>query len=221
LQFTGTFSGNANLKFGYDPTILPPGFDEETLSLYQFKSGIWEKLTGVVEPVQNTITVTVPELSVFALGIDALSSFTVNGSTSPANSGTITGGGTYAAGSSISLVAAANAGYAFSNWTENNIVVSVSPAYTFLAQSNRTLVANFATVGSARSVATTSLPASGGSTAGDGAYALGSSATVVATPNFGYKFSKWLENGAVVSLSSSYTFTVSSNRALVAKFKPV
>lgn len=47
------------------------------------------------------------------------------------------------------------------------------------------------------------------------------SATVTATPNPGYKFSKWLENGAVVSTAGSYTFTVNSNRALVAKFKPV
>lgn len=43
----------------------------------------------------------------------------------------------------------------------------------------------------------------------------------MATPNDGYKFSKWLVNGAEVSLAQTYTFTVTGHRALVAKFKPV
>jgi len=104
---------------------------------------------------------------------------------------------------------------------ENGAEVSVSPSLTFIVHSNRTLVATFAVVGSGRTITTTSLPSNGGSTSGDGEYAAGASATVTATPNVGYKFSKWLDNGAVVSTSSSYTFTVTTNRALVAKFKPV
>jgi hypothetical protein len=99
--------------------------------------------------------------------------------------------------------------------------VSTSPSTTFLVHADRTLVANFVPAGTGRAITTSSLPASGGSTSGDGAYAPGSSATVMATPNPGYKFSKWLENGEIVSTAANYTFTVTGGRALVAKFKPV
>jgi hypothetical protein len=223
VEFSGTFSGSVHLTFGYDPTILPAGFDETSLCLYQFNGASWQKLASTVNPVLRTIAVTVENLSVFALGVDSGSAttFNVNASASPAGSGTITGGGTYADGASATLVAAPNAGYVFSNWTEGAAMISASPTLTFIVRSNRTLTANFAVVGAGRIITTGSMPAGGGSTSGDGEYALGASATVTATPNAGYKFSKWLENGAVVSTAGSYTFPVSSNRALVAKFKPV
>lgn len=49
-------------------------------------------------------------------------------------------------------------------------------------------------------------------------YTEGQSCTVTATPNSGYDFSNWTENGTVVSSSANYTFTVNGNRTLVANF---
>lgn len=221
LSFSGVFSASVSLTFGYDPTILPPGFDESGLCLYQFTGGAWQQLTSVVDPVLHTIAVTTDSLGAFALGVDALVTVAVGASASPPEGGAVTGVGTYAAGSRATLVAAANTGYVFSNWTEGAPVVSSSPSYSFIAQTNRTLVANFVSVGTAKSISTSSQPASGGSTGGDGAYAPGASAMVSATPSAGYKFSKWLENGVSVSIAANYTFTVADNRVLVAKFKPV
>ena len=221
LQFSGAYSGTALLTFGYDPLVLPSGFDESTLSLYQFTVGSWQKLPGTLDPLRHTIAVATTSLGTFALGVESLLTFTVSASTSPPNSGTISGAGAYADGSSVTLVASANTGYVFSNWTETGMVVSASPSYTFLAHDNRALTANFIAVGTSRAIATSALPSYGGSTSGDGAYALGASATVAATPNAGYKFSKWLDNDVVVSTARSYTFTVTGDRALVAKFKPV
>src|ERR1017187_2099406 len=63
-------------------------------------------------------------------------------------------------------------------------------------------------------------PVSGGDTAGDGVYTNGTEATVTATPNAGYGFLNWTENGAVVSASPSYTFTNVVNQSLVANFGP-
>ena len=71
--------------------------------------------------------------------------YTITTSSSPSNGGTTSGGGTFAAGSSRTVTAAANSGYAFSNWTENGSVVSASASYTFTLNSNRNLVANFTT----------------------------------------------------------------------------
>jgi len=70
-------------------------------------------------------------------------------------------------------------------------------------------------------VTTSANPTAGGTTTGDGSYSPNSSVTVTATPNTGYTFSNWTENGNVVSSNSSYTFTITANRNLVANFTPV
>lgn len=59
----------------------------------------------------------------------------------------------------------------------------------------------------------------GGSTTGEENYVNGAPVTVTATPNTGYKFTGWKENGQTVSEDSSYTFTVSGDRNLVAVFE--
>jgi hypothetical protein len=68
------------------------------------------------------------------------------------------------------------------------------------------------------SVDTSVSPATGGTTTGDGVYTNGTTATVTATPNAGYGFVNWTDNGSVVSTSASYQFTNEVNRSLVANF---
>ena len=221
LQFTGTYAGAVHLTFGYDATLLPPGLDQSGLAIYEFDGTTWQKLATTVDPVGHTLKVTTTHFSTFALGVDNGVTYSVNGTESPAGSGTITGGGTYADGASATLAAAASTGYVFTNWTEGATVVSASPGYSLIVHADRTLVANFVSVGANKAITTSALPADGGTTSGDGAYALGATATVIARTNSGYKFSKWVVNGVAVSTSRTNTFTVTGDRALVAKFKPV
>jgi len=61
--------------------------------------------------------------------------------------------------------------------------------------------------------------ASYGTVSGGGSYAAGIAVTVTATPNSGYHFVEWTENGRSVSPDASYTFTVTANRALTAVFE--
>jgi len=61
-------------------------------------------------------------------------------------------------------------------------------------------------------------PSSGGTVTGGGTYQQGQSCTVRATSTTGYFFQKWTENGNQVSTNSNYSFTVTSNRNLVAHF---
>jgi predicted secreted protein len=70
-------------------------------------------------------------------------------------------------------------------------------------------------------VITSASPSEGGTTSGSGTFANGSTDTVNATSNAGYRFVSWTENDLVVSTSASYTFTGSSDRALVAHFVSV
>ncbi len=64
-------------------------------------------------------------------------------------------------------------------------------------------------------------PPGAGTTSGDGVYTNGTTATVMATPNPGFGFANWTDNGAVVSTSPSYRFTNTVNRSLVANFGPL
>ena len=64
-------------------------------------------------------------------------------------------------------------------------------------------------------------PVAGGTTAGEGFIAQDSVAAITATPNTGYTFTSWTENGTVVSTSPSLTFAMDGNKSLVANFTPV
>jgi len=57
-----------------------------------------------------------------------------------------------------------------------------------------------------------------GSVSGAGMIPFSLTVTLVATPNTGYNFVNWTENGVEVSKSASYSFTATSNRTLVANF---
>lgn len=62
-------------------------------------------------------------------------------------------------------------------------------------------------------------PSNGGMVTGGGVYQQGQSCTVKATANAGYTFINWTENGNQVSTNVNYTFTVNSNRTLIAQFQ--
>ena len=61
-------------------------------------------------------------------------------------------------------------------------------------------------------------PAQAATVTGGGEYQFGQTCTVTATPNTGYTFSGWTENGNVVSTDLSYSFTAMADRTLVANF---
>ena len=72
------------------------------------------------------------------------SNCTISVSANPSDGGTVTGGGSYQQGQTCMLMATAEAGYTFVNWTENGSQVSEDANFTFTVTGNRTLMANFA-----------------------------------------------------------------------------
>jgi len=75
-----------------------------------------------------------------------LKQFTVTLEANPPEGGTVSGGGTFPCGTSVTVRAIANEGFEFLNWTENGSVVSWDPTYTFDLTADRSLVANFEAV---------------------------------------------------------------------------
>ena len=63
-------------------------------------------------------------------------------------------------------------------------------------------------------------PAEGGAVSGAGAYPEGAECTLTVTASAGYHFVNWTENGTQVSTNTTYTFTVTCDRTLVANFAP-
>ena len=149
----------------------------------------------------------------------APSAYTIAVTANPSNAGSVTGGGTFTHGQSCTVTATANAGYTFTNWTENGNVVSSNASYTFNVEGNRSLVANFSL--NSYTITATANPSDGGTVSGAGNYNYGVSCTLTATAATGYSFTNWTENGSVVSSDANYTFTVEDNRSLVANFTAI
>jgi hypothetical protein len=143
--------------------------------------------------------------------------FTVAASASPAGGGTVGGAGSYPSNSTCSLVASANPGWGFKNWTENGAQVSASANYSFTVRSNRTLTANFLP---AYTLTTGVSPIYGGTASGDGSFNSNSLVLVTAAPVVGFNFVSWTEFGAIVSTSPNYSFNLTADRSLVANFTP-
>jgi hypothetical protein len=222
VEFSGVFTGSVALTFAYDETLLPVGFDESSLVLFHFANGVWADSGAAVDPVSNTLVVSTPSLGVFALGVaGSVATHAVTSEVAPLAAGTVAGEGTFPAGTGVTLTATPEAGFAFVDWTEGGASVGASPTLAFNVTGPRALSAHFVALGEAKAITTFSLPANGGVTSGGGVYPLNGSATVVATPDAGFKFSKWLVNGVTVSTARTYTFPVAGPRELVAKFKPV
>jgi len=158
----------------------------------------------------------------------------------PILGGITSGGGAFAEGATVTITATPLPGYAFVNWTENGSVVSLSPSlksnslnapsgttevsasssYQFvMGNTNRSITANFALVVLGNfSINLSSNPVAGGSTLGGGSFVENSVKTVTATPNTGYTFVNWTENGVIVSTNTSFNFTLTANKTLVAHF---
>ncbi|MDE6516054.1 MAG: hypothetical protein K2L03_08455, partial [Bacteroidales bacterium] len=135
----------------------------------------------------------------------------------------ITGDGTYEKGSEVTVIAKANTGYRFVNWTQGGVVFSTA-THTFTVTEDVMLTANF----EARpvDVETFTVSVSSNNAAwgrvtitGDGTYEKGSEVTITATANAGYRFVNWTQDGLSFSAKATYTFTVTEDLMLTANFK--
>ena len=89
---------------------------------------------------------------------------------------------------------------------------------TLMDVKNRLLVAKIASSEDPLIVTVSANPANAGIVSGGGEFEFGEHCTVTATPAEGYTFVNWTQDGEVVSTEASFTFTVVSDRDLVANF---
>jgi len=144
--------------------------------------------------------------------------YTISLAASPASAGAVSGAGVFLSGSSVTVVGIASPGYGFVSWQEQGVPVSSNASYSFTATANRSLTANFAPL---YTIDVQAAPADGGSVSGGGVFLIGSTDTVTAVTNQGYRFVNWTENGIALSRSASYTLIAYTNHALIANFVPL
>ena len=184
-----TATPNAGYKF---VRWTEDGHQVSTSATYNFTAA---KMRSLVAVFQEVVTVA------------------INASASPAGTGTVSGGGNIEQGTSCTLVAHANAGYQFKRWTENGTQVSTSVSYTFTANANRTLVAEFEEATGVTVTLTSEYSGQGLTLSGAGTYNPGDQVTISATVPAGatYDFSEWRINNQPISSNNPYTFTAEQN----------
>ena len=98
--------------------------------------------------VSNSAGSVTSEVATLTVNKPAPTTYTITADVDPVEAGTVTVNGSgasasVAAGSPVTLNAAANEGYRFTGWMENDQQVSTNATYTFNANGDRTLTAKF------------------------------------------------------------------------------
>ena len=182
-------------------------------------------VTVSVSGITKTINCTQTEADKFTIKISALT--TNSSGTTITNVGdcsigaSATGGvkeGTYYRDTSVTLTAkAAPTGYDFVGWYEGSNLVSTSLSFAVTLTANRTLVAKYKI--KSYTVNATSEDTNKGTVSPAGqTVEHGANATVVATSKAAYNFAGWYNGATKVSSNASYTFAVTANISLTAKF---
>lgn len=156
----------------------------------------------------NPRLITVAGDSAFTAYFEAEEQYTVTVVSGNPDRGTVSGGGTYYNGEQITITASAFSGYTFDHWSDGN----TQSTRTITVATNTTYTAYFA---APMYTVNVSCNENEGIVSGGGTYEQGTSVTVTATPNQGYRFVRW-SNGVETDV---YTFEIFSNVNLVANFE--
>ena len=210
----GTASGGGSAEDGGTITVTAsPSNGHEFVG--------WRENGSIVSSSASyTFTVT-GDRSLTAVFVAVVPVYVVSVAVDPAGGGTVSGGGSYEQGKSVTLTQTAASGYRFTGWyNASGALLSTNSTYTFTPASNISVTAKYAVI-PVYTITTSIDPAGGGTATGGGTYQEGASVTVTASAADGYSFTAWKENGTTVSTSASYTFTANSNRTLTAVFAAI
>ncbi len=195
----GTVSGGGQYNAGATCTL-----HATPASGYQFDS--WKKNGSVVSTNPNySFTVTENATYTAYFSAEPVTYYTITTNVTPTGAGTVSGGGTFPAGSSITLTATANPGYTFSQWqdgsTANPRTITVNGDATYTAQFTQDIY----------TISVYANPANGGTVTGGGAYHYGETPTLTATANSGYEFQGWNDgvstNPRQITVTGNATYT--------------
>ena len=190
--------------------------------------------TGDVDTVANvnaaSTTITMNEDYSIIANFEELAEYDLTTSSTTGGSVTVPGEGTftYYDGTVVNVVATANSGYYFINWTGDvHTIANVNaPTTTVAMNDNYHIMANFQHIPPGKVALTTSSTAGGSVTIpGEGAflYSVGEVVSLVASPTSGYSFVNWTGNVDTIANvnAASTTITMNGDYSVTANFMPV
>ena len=198
-SYAGTVSGNTNPSNNTNTTLTA-----EPNSGYMFR--YWLK-DGKTFSGNTSTSITFKYTTRVAYTAIFDDEYTINVESSNADYGSVTGGGTYINESEIIVTATPNTGYGLLKWlrdgyefdgnTANPLTITVtwSNTYTAVFDIEYTITAM-------------SVPSGYGTITGGGQYVNGKKQSLVATPNYGYKFVKWQKDGEDFSGNTTTTINI-------------
>ena len=201
----GSVSGGGTYNAGATCTLVAT-----PTSGYQFES--WKK-NGSVVSTNATYSFTVTENATYTAYFSEvpITYYTITTNVTPSGAGTVTGGGTYPEGASVTLTATNNNGYTFAHWqdgnTQNPRTITVTGDATYTATFTQD---NYV-------ITTGANPPSGGTVTGGGAFHYGETCTLTATPASNYEFAGWQDGNT----DNPRSFTVTGNATYTATFNEV
>jgi uncharacterized repeat protein (TIGR02543 family) len=176
--------------------------------------------TSIIMNADYSLTATFEELAEYDLN----TSSTTGGSVTVPGEGTFT----YSDGTVVNLVATANSGHYFINWTGDVGTISNvnAPATTIIMNGDHSVTANFGQISPGKVALTTSSTTGGSVTVpGEGTFTYyhGTAVNLVATANTGYYFIGW--TGDVDTITNvnapKTTITMNSNYFVTANFEQI
>ncbi|MBR4497397.1 MAG: C10 family peptidase [Bacteroidales bacterium] len=136
--------------------------------------------------------------------------------------GTVSGGGEYNLGETVTLVATPKSGCDFVNWTLDGTVLSTEASYTFTATANAALTANFTPGTFTVTLSGFNGNNEGGTLVGAGNFKYGDTVTVSAIPDAMYEFAGWYNrNYRKESSQETYSFVLTQETTLIGYFNGI
>lgn len=132
--------------------------------------------------------------------------------------GSVSGTGTYNVGSIATLTATPATGYRFVKWSDGNTSATRTVTVTQDDISANVTNLSYTAVFEKLTYAITASAGAGGTVSGGGTFEHGATVTIKATPDIGYRFVKWAEDG---NTNASRTVTVSGNATYTAVFEAI
>lgn len=224
---SGTYTWNGTASNGCDSTVtLTLTVNQsvsETVAETVEENIVWNGVTytesgtytwsgTAANGCDSTVTLV---LTVTGTQVPDTTYYTVSIETANPGMGTLTGAGTYAEGTIVTLTATPNDGYAFIAWLVNGDTAAVTPEYTFTLVSDTTVTAVFEALPVYYTVTGVANDDAMGYVLGSGQYEAGSTVTLTAQANSGYHFVNWSNGHAEPTI----TFTVTGDITLTANFE--
>ena len=210
----GIASGGGTVEDGDTVTVSASPSDG-----YEFVG--WRENGSIVSSSASYTFTAAGDRSLTAVFAVVVSGYVVSVSADPSGGGTVSGGGVYEQGQSVTLTQTVSIGYRFTGWYDaSGTLLSSDSTYTFAPAGNVSITAKYAVI-PVYTITVSVDPSGSGTVTGGGTYQQGATVTLTAASADGYRFAAWKENGSTVSDNASYTFTADGSRALTAVFEEI